>query len=144
MIKPHPAHRPGWLEGLVDYFALKNVSLLDKSMEPYHALNAANVLITKFSTIALEAMLFKRPVVSILLDGGERFRIYGDAVECVNSLEVLQEILIMIISDANRRGSWVKNQMKNQARFLKHYFLQQHLRISPVRGRSFRQVHQEE
>ena len=28
-------------------------------MEPYHALNAANVLITKFSTIALEAMLFQ-------------------------------------------------------------------------------------
>ena len=122
MIKPHPAHRPGWLEDLIDYFSLPNVYLIDKNMLPYHALNAADLLITKFSTIALEAMLFKRPVVSILLDGGERFRIYGDAVECANSLEALHEILTMMLGDAGRRAAWVKNQLKNQARFLKYYF----------------------
>ena len=34
MIKPHPAHRPGWLEDLVDYFSLKNIYLLDKIWSP--------------------------------------------------------------------------------------------------------------
>ena len=122
MIKPHPAHRPGWLEDFIDYFSLPNVYLIDKNMLPYHVLNAADLLITKFSTLALEAMLFKRPVVSILLDGGERFRIYGDAVESANSLEALDEILTMMTSDANRRAAWVKSQLQNQARFLKEYF----------------------
>ena len=123
MIKPHPAHRHDWLEDFIDYFSLPNVYLIDKNMLPFHALNAADLLITKFSTIALEAMLFKRPVVSILLDGGERFRIYGDAVECANSVEALHEILTMMVGDASRRANpWVKNQLENQAKFLKYYF----------------------
>jgi hypothetical protein len=67
-------------------------------------------------------MLFKRPVVSIILDGGERFRIYGDAVERVNSVEALNEILTMMVSDSSRRTAWVENQLRNQAGFLKHYF----------------------
>ena len=96
--------------------------LIDKNMLPYHALNAADLLITKFSTIALEAMLFKKPVVSILLDGEERFRMYGDAVETVNTVEALSGLLTMLVSDANRRADWEENQKINQARFLKGYF----------------------
>ena len=111
-------------EDFIAYFSLPNVYLIDKNMLPFHALNAADLLITKFSTIALEAMLFKRPVVSVLLDGGERFRIYGDAVESANSVEALQKLLSMMVVDANRRAQWVKNQMKNQTRFLKNYFCQ--------------------
>jgi hypothetical protein len=122
MIKPHPVHRPGWLEALIDYFSLPNVFMVDKNMLPYHALNAADVLITKLSTIALEAMLFKRPVISILLDGEERFRIYGDAVERVNSLEALTATLTMLVSDAGRRADWVENQLRNQEKYLKNYF----------------------
>lgn len=122
MIKPHPVHRPGWLEALIDYFSLPNVFMVDKNMLPYHALNAADLLITKLSTIALEAMLFKRPVISILLDGEERFRIYGDAVERVNSLEALTATLRMLVRDAARRADWVENQLRNQEKYLKNYF----------------------
>jgi hypothetical protein len=122
IIKPHPAHRPGWLEDLIDYYSLPNVFLVDKNMAPYHALNAADLLITKFSTLALEAMLFKKPVVSIILDGGQRFRIYGDAIERADSIEALNKILTRMVRDASWRAKWVENQMENQARFLKHYF----------------------
>jgi hypothetical protein len=122
LVKPHPVHRPGWLEALLDYFALPNVFLLDKGMVPYHALNAADLLITKLSTIALEAMLFQKPVISILLDGEERFRIFGDAVERVNSLEALNELLTMLISEDGRRAAWVANQFKNQEKFCQDYF----------------------
>ena len=122
MIKPHPAHRPGWLEALIDYFALPNVYLIDKNMLPYHALNAADLLITKSSTIALEAMLFEKPAVSILLDGEERFRIFGDAVERANSLKALAEILTMVVGDASKRIDWQEKQIKNQVSFLKDYF----------------------
>jgi hypothetical protein len=122
MVKPHPVHRPGWLEALIDYFALPNVFLIDKDMVPYHALNAADLLITKLSTVALEAMLFKKPVISILLDGEERFRIFGDAVERANSLEALNKILTMLVSDAVRRADWVEKQLKNQEIFCNDYF----------------------
>jgi hypothetical protein len=122
LIKPHPAHCSEWLECLIDYYSLPNVFLTNKNMLPYHALNAADLLITKFSTIGLEAMLFKKPVVSILLDGEERFRMYGDAVEPVNTVEDLNRLLSMLVSDTGRRADWEENQKKKQARFLKGYF----------------------
>lgn len=122
LIKPHPAHHPGWLEDLIAYFALPNVFLIDKNMLPYHALNVADLLITKCSTIALEAMLFKKPVISILLDGGERFRIYGDAVARANSVGSFIEILTMVVKDGNWRKRWIERQMVHQAEFLEHYF----------------------
>ncbi len=122
MIKPHPAHSPGWLEELVKDFSLPNVYVIEKEMLPYHALNAADLVITKVSTLALDAMLFGKPVISILLDGEERFRVYGDAVERANSLEALNKILTMMISDTGKRADWVKNQRKNQEYFLKNYF----------------------
>jgi len=61
-------------------------------------------------------------VISILLDGEERFRIYGDAVERVNSLEALTATLTMLVSDAARRADWVENQLRNQEKYLKNYF----------------------
>jgi CDP-glycerol glycerophosphotransferase (TagB/SpsB family) len=122
LIKPHPGHFSGWLESLIDYYSLSNVFLLNKNMLPYHALNAADLLITKFSTIGLEAMLFKKPVVSILLDGEERLRMYGDAVERADTVDALDGILGMLVSDADRRTDWEEKQKKNQESFLKSYF----------------------
>lgn len=122
MIKPHPVHNRGWLEDLVNCFSLPNVYLINKNMLPYHGLNAADLVITKFSTIAVEAMLFEKPVISILLDGEERFRIYGDAVERANSLEALNKFLTIMISDAGKRTELVKNQIKNQEHFLNNFF----------------------
>ena len=122
IIKPHPAHCSGWLEELVDYFSLPNVFLADQQMLAYHALNAADLLVMKFSTIAMEAMLFRKPVVSIFLHDEERFRIYGGAVERVDSLDDLNEILSLVVSDERWRENWVKAQIKNQASFLENYF----------------------
>jgi len=121
LIKPHPIHSEGWLEALIDLFKLPNVFLIDKNMEPYHAINAADLLITKFSTIAMEAMLFKKAVIAISLDGEERFRIYGDAVEPVNSLAGLHTLLTQVVNDADARRRWRDNQLQNQAIFLEQY-----------------------
>jgi hypothetical protein len=122
IIKPHPGHRPGGLEELIDYFSLPNVFFTDKNMLPFHALNAADLVITKFSTIALEGMLFKRPVISVVLDGGQRFRIYGDAVEAADSIAALLGTLTRMVDDPGWRATWVEDLLQNQAGFLRRYF----------------------
>ncbi len=122
MVKPHPSHRSGILESLIEYFSLPNVFLIDKSMLPYHAINSADLLITKFSAIAMEAMLFEKPVISILLDGEKRFGIYGEAVEQVYSLAKFKKILNNLINESEWRANWIKNQIENQKIFLKNYF----------------------
>jgi hypothetical protein len=122
IIKPHPAHLPGWLEDFIDNFSLPNVFLIDKNMVPYHALNAVDCLITKFSSIALEGMLFEKPVVAVLLDAEDHFKLYDDAVVSVTSIEALNEILTEMVSDEGRKIDRQKSCIKKQASFLKDYF----------------------
>jgi hypothetical protein len=121
LVKPHPSHRSGTLEGLIDSFSLPNVFLIEKKMLPYHALNAADLLITKLSMIGLDAMLLSRPVLAVVLDGEEHFKIYGGAVENISSLATLKEILTMLVSEAGKKEAWVRDQMQRQKAFLEFF-----------------------
>jgi len=121
LVKPHPSHRAGTLEGLIASFSLPNVFLIEKKMLPYHALNAADLLITKLSMVGLEAMLLSRPVLTVVLDGEEHFKIYGEAVENISSLAALKEILTMLVSEAGKKEAWVRDQLQRQKAFLQFF-----------------------
>jgi hypothetical protein len=123
IIKPHPGHKVGTLESLIDKHALKNVFLVDKNMLPYHALNAADMLITKYSTIGIEAMLFERPVISVLLDCEERWKIFGEAAEYVNAIEALDNLLTELIKNSTIRSQWTIRQIQKQKFFLNQYII---------------------
>jgi len=124
VIKPHPTHQPGMLEQVVQSAALPNAYLVDKSMLPYHALNAADVVITKYSTIGLEGMLLDRPVISVLLDNEKRWQsVYEDAVEYVTTLSALTELLTRLTDDAYR-FQWTETRLEKQRDFLQRYFTQ--------------------
>lgn len=126
IIKPHPTHQPGMLEDMIEHFALRNVFLLEASMLPYQALNAADLVITKYSTIGLEAMLLRRPVMSVLLDGEERWRtVFLDGVEYVTDLESLTAVLEKLTADSDFRSCWRKARLSQQDAFLRAYFFQQ-------------------
>jgi len=122
IIKPHPAHKVGILESLIDTHALKNVFLVDKNTLPYHALNAADMLITKFSTLGIEAMLFKCSVISCIFDGEKRFNIYENAADYIDRIENLEDLLLNLVSDNGFRQEWHERHMQMQKAFLAEYF----------------------
>jgi len=122
IIKPHPSHQPYLLEGLIETFSLPNVVLVDKNMRPYHAINSADVVITKMSTIAIEAMELEKPVISVSLDHEINFQIYDDAAEYVNKIEELDAILKRLTNDEMFRKNWAARLRQKAGRFLKENF----------------------
>jgi len=121
MIKPHPAHRRGMLEQYLKYHSLKNVFLIDRDMLPYHAINASDVVIMKCSTLGLEAMIFKRPVISVILDEETRWMVYGKAVEYLTDTVELIKLLDNLSRDINFRNRWSKDAINRQDNFLKEH-----------------------
>lgn len=122
IIKPHPTHKPGILESLIAGHALKNTFLIDKSELPYHALNAADMLITKYSTLGVEAMLFHCPVVTCILDGEQRFNIYEGASDYIDKIEDLEALLRKLVTDDDFLEKWHDKHMRIRKSFLAEYF----------------------
>lgn len=122
IIKPHPGHKPGILESLIGQDAFKNVFFLDKNMLPYHALNAADMLITKYSTLGVEAMLLNCPVVCCILDGEQRFNIYENAADYIDRIENLEDLLLKLITNNDFRQKWHDRHLQMQKLFLAEYF----------------------
>lgn len=123
IVKPHPSHHVGIVEDMIRHGKdLKNVFLINKSMLPYHALNAADMLITKFSTLGVEAMLFDRPVICCVLDGEQRFNIYKNAADYIDRIKNLEDLLNELVIDDTFRCKWHDEHIQKQKDFLAKYF----------------------
>ncbi|MDF9745857.1 CDP-glycerol glycerophosphotransferase family protein [Natrinema salsiterrestre] len=89
LVKPHPSGNPDPTRKILKKIENDNVEFVEDS-SPFHCLNAADIVVTKYSTVGIEAMLFDRPVVSVALDGETRFQdIFGDVAERVSSTDQL-------------------------------------------------------
>lgn len=108
----------------MDEYSLKNVFIVNKDIQPYHALNTADVLITKFSTIGIEAMFFECPVISIMLDGDDKFKVFGEAAEYIMDSKALNEVLSLLVKNGDFKNTWKTQQIKKQKAFLADYFLE--------------------
>lgn len=123
LIKPHPGHRINILDDIIHtHGKLKNVFLIDQKMLPYHSLNIADLLITKYSTLGIEAMLFSCPVICCVLDGEQRFKIYKKAADYIERIENLEGILLRLVTDQDFRQKWHNRHMHMQKEFLPEYF----------------------
>ena len=114
IIKPHPGHKQGILESLVDTHSLENIFIIDEQASFFHCINATDFLITKFSAGGIEAMHLKKPVISVILDREKKFRIYADAAEYANDIGELNKLLKRVITDDNYRVQWTAN-LNNKA-----------------------------
>jgi hypothetical protein len=122
IIKPHPGLKDYLIEGYLKVNNLPNIILLDKNLLPYDAINAADVLITKTSTLALEAMYLDVPTIGVVLDKEEKFECYSDgSVDYVHSLQELTTILYKLTDDINFRREW-----ENKSRIGRQTFLSKH------------------
>jgi glycosyltransferase involved in cell wall biosynthesis len=68
LIKPHVIERPGFYRGLIRELGI-DATVLPASTSMQEALFACDLLITFYSTIAVEAMVLGRPVVTVNLTG---------------------------------------------------------------------------
>ena len=126
IIKPHPSCKADELKGIViavKKYALENVIVIDNSTLPYHAINSADILVTKLSTLAVEAMFLDVPTLGIVLDGETNFMFYKKAVEYYTDLELLQNFLFKVLLDKQYRDRWYLEMAKRR----NDYFLNEGL-----------------
>lgn len=120
LIKPHSSHKAGILEHMLNLFKFcKNIFLLSKDSEfAYHALNVADLLITKYSTLGFEAMIFKKPVISIILDKEDRFKVYGTAADYFDNIGEMTELLVKILQDEKCFEEWKTSHNLRRIKFV--------------------------
>jgi hypothetical protein len=95
LIKPHPSDSANSFGELKRaYPPSDTIFWYDKGTLPYHCVNAADVVITKMSTVGIESILLGVPLVSISLDSERRYQeMYGDVPERLETLEGLLAFL---------------------------------------------------
>lgn len=106
VIKPHPSHRAGELEARIGELGLPNVHLVASSALPHHCINASDVVLTKFSTVGIEAIYFGRPVVSALLDREIGFRMFGGSADYFEDVEALTALFAELV-ESEARARWM-------------------------------------
>jgi hypothetical protein len=121
MIRPHPSHRGSILEAQVARAGLPNVRIVDNRGGPHEQLRACDVLITKFSTLGIEAMYMGRPVISMLLDRESQFKVFGDAATYLETTDALLDLLTAL-TGAEYRRRWSDDARRRSARYLEAMF----------------------
>jgi hypothetical protein len=121
MVKPHPGSQDHIVGQLIAEYALPNVKMIEKAVLPYNVLNAADLLITKVSTLAIEAMYLNVPTIGIVLDNETFWEVYQNGIEYQRSVADLQVRLRTLLDDRERMLSW-NEEMKVRQR----YFLNSH------------------
>ena len=116
MIKAHPNSQDTIIKHLVAEYALPNVQLIESLVLPYDAINASDLLITKISTMALEAMYLNVPTIGIILDNEPNWKVYEEGIEYENSLYSLRTRLQELLDNRLKRQNWCK-EMRERNRF---------------------------
>ena len=114
LIKPHPAHKYGNLDILLSKNKIKNLFLIDKSALPFHAINVSDLIITKMSVIAYDAMYLKKPVISLILTKDKEFKSYFEAAHYIYSIRDLESLIKRFLNEDDFKKSFI-NHLNNQS-----------------------------
>lgn len=117
VVKPHPAYP---IDHLLPLFqdAPTRIVLLPARAPLNHFLNAIDLLVSKYSTLLLEAALMRRIAVPIIPGGDARFRVFGDLAPLVSDLSVLTTLLTQLASNPEQRDAWHATRLAEQERYL--------------------------
>jgi hypothetical protein len=122
IVKPHPSSSPGLVETLLPD-RRGHVFTAAAAELPYHAINAADIVVTKISSIGVEAMLMGKPVVLVSLDGEPKWReVFGADEGQVTSEAELVALLTRLRDDRSYRAAWTAERLARQRGFLSRYF----------------------
>jgi hypothetical protein len=121
ILKPHPTYQPGPVEAIIKGRGCGRLIWISATELPEHALNASDVMLTKFSTLAADAMVLGIPVICVLLDKDKRWAVYGDAVDYAMTTDQLGSKLDEL-RDADCRKIWRGSLRESQVRFIEQQF----------------------
>ena len=121
IIKPHPSADLDILKELIEDKS-ENIYLIDKKLPPDDALNIADVMFCKFTTMGIEAMVYDVQVVSILLDNEKIFKVYGEAAEYINCKEDLTNFLKNTIQSKDTFIEWKNSYAEKRKKFISEYY----------------------
>lgn len=121
LLKPHPTYQPGPVEAVIKGRGAGRLLWIPARELPNHALNAADVLLTKFSTMTVDAMILGVPTICVLLDQDMRWAIYGDAVDYAMTTDQLGRKLDELC-DPDFRKIWRDGLRSSQTRFIEQEF----------------------
>jgi len=122
LVKPHPAYPIHHLHALFAAASLDNVVVIPARVAAQDFLNAVDILVTKYSTLLLEAALIERVAVSALFDRERRFDVFPGMSTLVFSQAELCRLLVAAADDVFF-PSWRQSCVEQQRRSLPlHYF----------------------
>lgn len=110
MVKPHPSADISTLNLVNKNTTINNCIFLRRDDDVNYALRLSDVLITKCSTIGIEAMKYDTLVISYQLDGSDVFKLYGNNGNYVYSLDELKDTLEAIINNMDYKNTLLKTQ----------------------------------
>ena len=124
IIKPYPSIDMSLLSNII-LNKTDNIYLVDKKLLPDHALNIADVIFCKFSTLGVEGMIYDTQVVSILLDNEKLFKVFGDSAEYIYKKEELIFFLETSLNSKDNFIKWKNSFKEKRKKFLKEYYPKQ-------------------
>ena len=121
-IKPHPSYRIDHLLPIINGYRCSNIYILNKNSAVTHFLNSIDILITKYSTLILEAALMNRCTIAAILDREKRFKVFGNMPVTFSTAEDLFDLIVQLASDRNAFLRWKKVQLTHQNNLLPRYY----------------------
>lgn len=95
LIKPHPGENEDWHKKIIKEMGVRNAIVLDRHYNTAKALFVCDLMITSYSTTALEAMALDKPVITVNLEDETELFPYaksGAAIGVSNSEDLLRTI----------------------------------------------------
>ncbi|MEI8088784.1 MAG: CDP-glycerol glycerophosphotransferase family protein [Opitutaceae bacterium] len=123
VVKPHPSYPITDLQSLLAAIAQPNVVILDRAAPLKHFLNAVDAIVTKYSSLILEAALMQRAAIAALFDGDDRFKAFGDMPAVVRTPAELEALLRQLGDDA-AFASWRANRLAKCSHLLPEFYYQ--------------------
>jgi hypothetical protein len=123
-IKAHPGHAIDHLLPFIESHKSKNIVVLPRAASVEHFLNAVDVVVTKYSTLILEAALLGRCPIAAILDGETRFTPFGELPAVVTSSGELHTLLTGLASDRDALDLWTTAERLRHTALLPYFYHQ--------------------
>ncbi len=123
LIKPHPSADMRLFKILKNNYSCANIYFLKKTDNVDYALSVADIVVTKYSTLGIEAVKYKTIVISTQFDKSEYFKLYGDFASYVYNVKELEELLDNILESSYTLKIYTDNFVKKTEKYIKDYYI---------------------